>query len=310
MRVATASLFDQRVATLHRQQSAFARVGEQLASGRRVLNPSDDPLAASRSVALTQAKDAGEQYAGVRTDVRNRLSREEVALDAVNSLVISARTLLVQAGSDVLNDTDRNSIALQLRGLYDEAIALGNTYDASQRYLFGGFENGKPPFERDGSGHVVYVGDTNTIDQRVDEGVTMRGVDPGVEVFRLMREDGSEGTLFTTLETALAALETPTTTAADKDAVRSAVLGAQNELMSSHDNVLAVRASVGVRLNELEALDAIGAARGVHYAGHLSALVDLDYAAAISDYSLQQTALSAAQKTIADASRMSLFNYL
>jgi len=67
---------------------------------------------------------------------------------------------------------------------------------------------------------------------------------------------------------------------------------------------------VGARLNELDVVDAVGSNRMLNYEQTLSDLVDLDYAQAISDYSLRQVGLQAAQKTFADMRGMSLFNYL
>ena len=46
MRVSTVMMFERSVSSMNRQQGAFMEVGEQIASGKRVVRPSDDPQAA------------------------------------------------------------------------------------------------------------------------------------------------------------------------------------------------------------------------------------------------------------------------
>ena len=56
MRVSTVTMYEQSTASINRQQNDFLKVGQQVASGRRVVNPSDDPQAASRAVGVDQKK--------------------------------------------------------------------------------------------------------------------------------------------------------------------------------------------------------------------------------------------------------------
>ncbi|OGS81091.1 MAG: hypothetical protein A2061_01475 [Gallionellales bacterium GWA2_59_43] len=83
-----------------------------------------------------------------------------------------------------------------------------------------------------------------------------------------------------------------------------------NQIDRALDNVLTSRSSVGVRLNELDALDVSGEDLGVQYQQSLSALQDVDYAKVLSDLSQQQIYLQAAQKSFAKVMGMSLFDYL
>jgi flagellar hook-associated protein 3 FlgL len=83
-----------------------------------------------------------------------------------------------------------------------------------------------------------------------------------------------------------------------------------NHLDNALNNVLTVRASLGVRLNELDALQTEGDNLGLQFKQSLSLLQDVDYNKAISDLVMQQTALQAAQQTFSKVSGLSLFNYL
>lgn len=76
------------------------------------------------------------------------------------------------------------------------------------------------------------------------------------------------------------------------------------------DNVLRVRASVGSRMNELDALESAGTDLDLQYTTRISNLQDLDYASAISDLSRKQMQLEAAQATFVRVTSLSLFSQL
>jgi flagellar hook-associated protein 3 FlgL len=81
-------------------------------------------------------------------------------------------------------------------------------------------------------------------------------------------------------------------------------------LSNGLDKVLSVRANVGLRLAEIDALQTVGDELHLHYEETLSRLQDVDYAQAISQLTREQTNLEAAQKSFARVSQLSLFNYL
>lgn len=74
--------------------------------------------------------------------------------------------------------------------------------------------------------------------------------------------------------------------------------------------MLTVRASLGTRLSELEALQSTGESIGEQYKQTLSQLQDLDFNKAISDLTQQKISLEAAQKSFLAVSELSLFNYM
>lgn len=405
MRISSVTMFEQSVSSMNRQQGEFLKVSQQIASGRRVVNPSDDPQAASRAVGVDQAKAVTQQYADARVSARNSLSQTESVLNSISDAITSAKTLMVQAASDTLSDTDRQSVASELRGIYETVIGQANATDGNGRHLFGGYQDSAEPFIRK-DGKVEYVGDSNTREQRIDASRLMKVSDNGKTIFQSVPSgagyvaeadpgnagsvtfsgpqvidnddpgygesyriefiaadqyevqqwdaavgnwvsqltenyDGVAGVveigglrlelkgeaaqddivefapademntdLFRSLEKALGVLENPAETEGEKATLRNTLNTAMREFDNSLDNVLTTRASVGARLNELDVVDSVGGNRMLNYEQTLSDLVDLDYAQAISDYSLRQVGLQASQKTFADMKGMSLFNYL
>ncbi|WP_043526248.1 flagellar hook-associated protein FlgL [Litchfieldella xinjiangensis] len=303
MRISTVTMFDQSVSSMNRQQSDFMKVGQQIATGRRVVNPSDDPQAASRAVGVSQAQATTQQYADARVSARSSLSQTESVLNSVGDALIRAKTLVIQASSDTLSDVDRQAVASELKGVYETILGQANATDGNGRYLFAGYKDNAPPFAKE-TGSVIYNGDENEREQRIDASRLMPVTVNGKSVF----EDN--GDIFKTIENAIAVLDQQADTPELKDARRETLKTTMNNLDSSLDNVLVKRASVGARLNELDVVDAVGSNRMINYEQTMSDLVDLDYVKAISDYSLRQVGLQAAQKAFVDIKGMSLFDRL
>lgn len=419
MRISTVTMFEQSTASMNRQQSDLMKVSQQIASGRRVVNPSDDPQAASRAIGVDQAKAATQQYADARISARNSLSQTESILNSVSDAVTSAKTLLIQASSDTLSEVDRQAIASELKGVYETMLGQANATDGNGRYLFGGYKDNAPPFVKNADGNVQYLGDSNARQQRVDASRLMTVADNGASIFKSVPSGGGyiaeanagnagnvtfggpqttnvnadgfgnsyrvvfaentnpdaesefvyqvqrfenggwledeadlvltgeysgagqqlafaglnitlqgnpvagdeivvarsgseqrEPDLFRTMEAAIRVLETPAVSDSEKAALRNTLNTSMRDLDNALDNVLSVRASAGARLNELDVIDAVGSNRMLNYEQTLSDLVDLDYAKAISEYSLRQVGLQAAQKAFVDIKGLSLFNYM
>lgn len=420
MRISTVTMFEQSTASMNRQQSDLMKVSQQIASGRRVVNPSDDPQAASRAVGVDQAKAVTEQFSDSRVSARNSLSQTESIINSVSDAITSAKGLLIQASSDTLTNENRESIASELKGVYETMLGQANSTDGNGRYLFGGYNDSNPPFVKQGDGGVVYQGDSNVREQRVDSTRLMPIADNGETIFKSVpsgagyvaeakKDDGDlnqgnvifrgpqvldvnddgygkdyrivfegdetvgftyqvqqfdeaagawdttnpvdsdsyvaneskqisfgglsvtiEGEpaagdeilvaksggdvrgadLFRTMEEAIRVLENPADNATKKADQRNTLNTAMRDLDNSLDNVLTVRASAGARLNELDVIDSVSSNRMLNYDQTLSDLVDLDYTKAISEYSLRQVGMQAAQKAFVDIKGLSLFNYM
>lgn len=182
MRISTVTIFQQSVGSLNRQQADFMHLSQQLASGRRVVSPSDDPQAASRAVAVGQAQAVTEQFTDARVSARNALSQEESVLNSINDAISSAKALMVKASNGTLSDADRQSVASELRGIYETVVGQANATDGNGRYLFGGYQDSSEPFVDTGNG-MTYQGDDRVRHQRVDASREMPVGDSGRDIF-------------------------------------------------------------------------------------------------------------------------------
>ncbi len=115
--------------------------------------------------------------------------------------------------------------------------------------------------------------------------------------------------IFDTLDGVIAALSSPMEGNDRAVAQFGNVLASAIQRINSHyDNILTVRASVGARLNELDALDENGSQRSMGYSLRLTALEGLDYYSASMQLQLRLSALEAATLAFKRIQSSSLFN--
>jgi flagellar hook-associated protein 3 FlgL len=300
-------MYQQNMRGITDSQSAWLKYGEQMSTGKRVNRASDDPVAASQAVVLSQAQAQNSQFATARTFATQRVSIEESTLSQVTTAIQSAQEKIVNAGNGTLSDDDRASLATELQGIRDQILNLANSTDGNGRYIFAGYKTDTAPFDDQGN----YVGGTLNVEQQVDTSRTMVIGHTGNLVFDSATSNAkpdSDTNIFKALDSAIAALNTPVEdddTA--KDTAAAAIDRTNRSLSNSLNNVLSVRAELGTQLNELDKLDSLGDDRALAQTQQMSNLVDVDWNETISNYTMQQTALQAAYKAFTDMQGMSLF---
>lgn len=313
MRISTQMMYQQNMRGITNSQAEWMKYGEQMSTGKRVINPSDDPIAASQAVVLSQAQSENSQFALARTFATQKVSLEENVLNQVTTAIQSAQEKIVSAGNGTLSDDDRASLATDLQGIRDQLMNLANSTDGNGRYIFAGYKTETAPFaQADGA----YNGGTENITQQVDASRSMTIGHTGNKIFDKITSNAvpepnngtSETNLFKMLDSAIASLNSPVGDDATLKEQAKAVIDKTNRgLKNSLNNVLSVRAELGTQLKELESLDSLGTDRALGQTQQMSNLVDVDWNAAISSYVMQQAALQASYKAFTDMQGMSLF---
>jgi len=158
MRVSTADFYRQNIDAIQRQQSNVLRVQNQLSSGKKLLTASDDPTGAAHGLSLDQALSANARYTDNTQLATERLGFEENALSAINDSLNSVRERVLQGNGGTLGDSDRQSLAQDLRQSLLQIINYANTPDAEGRYIFAGSNDSAAPFSVAASG-TTYTGD-------------------------------------------------------------------------------------------------------------------------------------------------------
>ncbi|MBW7859810.1 MAG: flagellar hook-associated protein FlgL [Rhodocyclaceae bacterium] len=299
MRVSTSMIYDFGRTAMQRQTADFMNTQLQLASGRRVLKPSDDPVSSARALEVSQSKNVNAQFMENLGYARDALRLVEGTMASVTEGITYVRTRAVESGNDTLSQPELDSLAADLRAQYEQLRALANTRDGEGQYLFSGYAINDEPFVGDLTAPATtYAGDAGVRRIQVSSSREIPVSAPGDQVFG----DGVTG-LFADLRTFIDRLESGTFNATDVDNAITAMDGAL-------DMVLRERASVGSRLGELDAIENVSADFDLQYAETLSRLQDLDYTEAISRFSKQQTLLEAAQQSYVRVTGLSLFDLL
>jgi len=456
MRISTSMIYNSGVSTINDKTSAMLHTQQQVSSGRRVVTPSDDPVAAARALDVSQAQSVNAQQGTNLDNTKSSLGLEESQLSGVNDVLTRVRELIVQAGNSNLSANDRRSIATELRSNYDQLQGLANSSDGNGNYLFSGYMGSTIPFggtvdtlNQAPGNEVSYFGDSGQRTLQVSATRQIAISDPGNSVFQQIpngnghfvtsyasynsgggvvnagsvadpaawnssvpqsvsavfsvdtsvipsktyydlvdTQSGSptQGTslltgqvytlpldatsapapatypgqlrlysdgqpislksvagdtstfnmgsnititgapaqgdsfstapstsqsVFKTIATVINVLEKGNTgTSAGVAALSNDIGFALTNIDQATDNILTVRAAVGSRLNEVDALSNINQDLSLQYSSTLSTLQDLDYAKTITDLTREQTDLQAAQKSFVSTSQLSLFTYI
>lgn len=159
MRISTLQMHKDGLANMLQNQQDLNKTQQQVASGRRVLTPADDPIAATKILQLEQDLAQREQFDNNMTAAENRLELEEVTLGSVSDYYARLKELTVSAGGGALTQSDRQAIAAEVEQIQLALVDLFNTRDANGEYVFAGYQGSEAPFQMQPNGRYEYQGD-------------------------------------------------------------------------------------------------------------------------------------------------------
>ena len=186
MRISTNTIYDLSVSAMNRQQTQLVKTQQQISASRRILTPSDDPIASSRALEITQADAINTQYGANAQTASGRLALTEQALGRVTDLLQSIRHNAITAGNGSFTAADRATVAQDIQAMYDELLTVANTTDGEGNYLFSGFQTEVKPFSPTPAG-VQYLGDDGQRLVQVASGRQIAVSESGADVFTRVR---------------------------------------------------------------------------------------------------------------------------
>jgi len=147
MRVTNNTLINNMLRHLNRGLSRLDKQQQQLASGKQILKPSDDPAGVISIMELRSSLAENEQLMKNVTGALSWLESVDTVLGSVSSMLHRAKELTVYAATETLNNDDRNAILQEVEQLFDSLLELANS-NHSGRYLFAGQKSTTLPFQR------------------------------------------------------------------------------------------------------------------------------------------------------------------
>lgn len=178
---------------LRLNQGKLIRTQEQVATGRRILRPSDDPIGSARSLSLTRRIANIERQADAVISGRGTVESASSILTEGSSLLSDARELMLQGMNGTLSQGDREAIATELEVIRAELVDIAN-HKVGDRYLFGGTLTDTPPWVEGlvgGQNRVGYAGNDEEQAIRVSENVDLAINLPGSEIFGKIEHGGT-----------------------------------------------------------------------------------------------------------------------
>ncbi len=182
MRISTNQMQLNAVNSILDQQSKLSHTQMQVATGKRIVNPSDDPVASAAILSLQQSRSQTERYLVNADAAKARLSIEEGTLSGVTDQLQRVRELAVYGNNSHISNNDRESLAKELRQILDEVMGLANSTDNNGQYLFSGNQGQTMPFSQTATS-FQYDGDGGQRFLQIGSSRRVADADPGNEVF-------------------------------------------------------------------------------------------------------------------------------
>lgn len=292
MRISNLQLHRSHQQSIADRYADFARMQEQVSTGKRIQRPSDDPAASSQILKSRSLKSSLERYSANLETADRSLKQNENVVSEISEIFKKAYQLNVSGASSAVSQTARNGMAAEVAELQRRFVELANSRGTNGEYLFAGTMNDAQPYTV-GSGTLTYNGDNGALRVETGPGETMQvnieGGDTFVEAYealenlRMSLQGGNVGDL--------SGVQLPA-------------------IQSQMDEWSAVRGDLGYKMNRVDALTSSHTRRIDDLTTSISDLEDVDLAQALSDLSLAQVAYQASLQAASTSFRLSLMDYL
>lgn len=278
-------------------QSAAQTAMEQLATGRRVIMPSDDPTAFAADIQNQAEQSQVDQYLQNTTSLEGLFQTADSTLSSVVTSLNQAISLGTQGANGTMSLSDQQALALQVQAIQAQMVQLGNT-SYQGNYIFAGTATTTKPFVLDpnqASG-VTYNGNSGTNSVQIADGRSLQTNVPGSQIFL-----GGGGNVMQSLQQLVTALNSGDTTAIG---TATTAVGTALSCVSQQ------REFYGSAVQALNSNQAFLQQEQVNLKSQDTALVGADMAKAATDLAQATTSHDAALAALAKVIPTSLLDYL
>jgi flagellar hook-associated protein 3 FlgL len=267
---------------------------QQLSSGYKLNQPSDDPYGAGQALKLRADLASNQQYQSNVQDANSWQNVADTALGDIGDSIQRARDLVLQGANDTNAANDRQAIVTELNQLIDSIKTDANTQYAG-RYIFSGTKTDTPPYQL--GSNDAYSGNTAMITREIGVGVQVAINQPGASVI-----GDDTGGLLATLRGIVTDLQSGNTNALGTTDLKA--------LDSANDQLLNARAQVGALSDRLTTATNRLQSTEQSTTQLLSNVRDADMTQVMVNFSTQQAAYQAALRAGAQIIQPSLMDFL
>jgi flagellar hook-associated protein 3 FlgL len=282
---------------IQQSETTLSTALQQVATGKSVNVPSDNPSAAADMVQNTMETAAVDQYT---QNVSGVLSTVQTA-DSSLSSVVSSLTQAVSLGTEGANGTNsaanQQEIAVQVQGILSSVVSQANaTYQGT--YLFGGTASTTAPYTADPlspSGYT-YNGNNDVNLVQIGDNLSVQVNLPGSQIF-----SNANTSVIGSLSSLVSALQSGNT---------AAIGTATTAVKAALSYVSQQRVVYGNAESQLNAQDTYLQSETVTLASQENSLIGVDEATAATNLSQAETANNAALAAAAKVLPDTLLNYI
>lgn len=304
MRISNAQITAMMHGSMNTSSEKLGKLMQQMATGERMLRPSDDPISAVRVLRIQREEATLTQYRTNIANVSGNLSKQEANLKAASDTMLNVRDLLLWAANGSNTSEDLAAIANEMGNLERTILSFANVRDEEGRYLFSGTLSDRPAITFDAATQSYgLTGNDQYRQAAVANGVLVEENVTAAQVF-----GGGVGML-NDLNTLVKMLADPALDANDP-AVQASITATLNSLDKTHGNLLGAVSELGGRQNTLTLLSSSNEDVSLVNKKIDGQLSQLDYASASIDLNNYQLSLQATQKTYLKINGLSLFGML
>lgn len=285
---------------LQRTKERISTLQEQIASGQRIVRLSDDPSGSALVLDFKGSIERNNQYLRQGNAARSFLVASETVLTSVSNNIMRLMELGTQGAATVLTANERAAVATEVDGIRSALLSAANTQEQG-KYLFSGTATLTQPFSGPAAGPITYAGNGGLVNLGVSSTSVVATNIPGDTVFFGSGGQGSATDLFqvvTDLRDALLANNL------------AGVQAANANLQGVHSALLQQIADLGGRQGTLDQLQSTLGDINLSLQSALNSALEVDYPAAITEFTNEQTAQQAALQTMAKVNRQNLFDFL
>jgi flagellar hook-associated protein 3 FlgL len=153
------SFFTNFTNNLARQEAQLNVLQQQVSTGLAVQTPDQNPAA------FETATLGGDQVAALTSDnntqasIQVQLGSVNNAYQSIDGLLDNVQSIVEQALNGTTSTENLKALATQVQSASQQLLSIGNTTSANGTFLFGGSRGNLAPFQADGTGNIVYMGD-------------------------------------------------------------------------------------------------------------------------------------------------------
>ncbi len=297
LRITDLGMSSSRMAWINQGQTKLAAAEQEIATGRRINKPSDNPSESARLLRHDLRLQRVTQFTRNNDNAKLWVGSADQALQTGANNLERARTLAVQAGNDILGPVENRALADEIRSIADGMLATANT-KISGRSISAGTADSSGAYDASGA----YIGDNGEVTRALDTDETVVVGFQGPDVFGQTNPgDPMNGTVFEMLGALADAIES-----GDNAQVRSGIEGVDTAMV----RIGVVQGRVGAVSQQLDAAQFRQDSERLNTEDHISKLRDVDVAEAVIRLRSAEVSYQATMSATSRALSRSLLDFI